>query len=139
MTLTGGCLCGQVRFRTEREIIARRACWCRVCQHLACGNAAVNVIVPTEGLEIAGETRVYESVADSGNAMRRSFCATCGTQIFSEALSRPDVIVVRVGALDDPELGAPDSVIWRASAPSWACHDPDLPAIDGQPAPVRAD
>ncbi|MCR5880629.1 GFA family protein [Phenylobacterium sp. J367] len=138
MTLTGACLCGLVRFRTERQPLAARACWCRVCQHLACGSASVNIIVPTEGFEVTGETRGYESVADSGSEMRRTFCPACGTQLFSEALSRPDVMVVRVGALDDPELGAPQSIIWRASAPSWACIDETLPAIDGQPAPVRA-
>lgn len=138
MTLTGGCLCGAVRYTSDKAPIAARACWCRVCQHLAMGNASINIIMPTEGFEITGETRAYESVADSGSQMRRSFCPTCGTHLFSEAKSRPDVMVVRVGTLDDPEIGAPTSIIWTGSAPSWACLDPNLPTVDGQPAPVKA-
>ena len=31
------------------------------------------------------------------------------------------------GTLDDPELMAPQSVIWASSAPSWAVLDPRLP------------
>jgi hypothetical protein len=43
---------------------------------------------------------------------------------------------VRAGALDDPNLAAPTAIIWSASAPAWACFDPDLPRIEGQPPPL---
>ena len=45
--------------------------------------------------------------ADSGSIMHRRFCAQCGTPIFSEAEERPEVIFVRAGALDDPNLAPP--------------------------------
>jgi hypothetical protein len=45
-------------------------------------------------------------------------------------------MVVRVGALDDREVGGPASFIWTASAPSWGFVDADLPNCAGQPAPV---
>jgi hypothetical protein len=75
----------------------------------------------------------YVAHADSGALMRRSFCPDCGTPEFSEAEPRPNVIVVRAGTLDDPEAARPTGVIWTASAPSWACFDPDLPRDAGQP------
>jgi len=28
------------------------------------------------------------------------------------------------------------ATIWTRQAPSWACFDPDLPEIEGQPPPV---
>jgi hypothetical protein len=68
--------------------------------------------------------------------MRRRFCPNCGTPLFSEAASRPHLIVVRVGALDDPELAKPESVIWSASAPKWGWGLADLPRCEGQPASV---
>jgi hypothetical protein len=68
--------------------------------------------------------------------MHRHFCPTCGTQIFSAAEARPGVVIVRGGALDDPELAAPGSTIWTAAAPSWACINEDLPQLEGQPPPV---
>lgn len=136
MTITGGCLCGAVRFSTDAEPLAARACWCRVCQYIAAGNATINVIIPSAGLEVSGEIRIYESVADSGNPMRRTFCPACGTALFSQAAPRPDILVVRGGTFDDPEIARPKATIWTASAPAWACIDPDLPQTEGQPTPV---
>jgi len=132
----GRCFCGAVRFKFTELPIATRLCWCRDCQYLSAGNASVNAIFRTETFELAGETTAYVSTADSGSTMSRRFCPKCGTPLFSESSSRPDVMVVRVGALDDPELGRPTSAIWTASAPSWTHIDDSLPQTKGQPAAV---
>ena len=89
---------------------------------------------PKRGVTVTGQTAVYASTADSGTAMRRSFCPTCGTPLFSEAEPRPHQIIVRVGALDDREAARPSGVIWTRSAPSWARIDPSLSQSEGQPA-----
>jgi hypothetical protein len=68
--------------------------------------------------------------------MRRTFCPKCGTPLFSQADSRPDLMVVRVGTLDDREVGGPASYIWTASAPSWGFIDQSVPTCAGQPAPI---
>jgi hypothetical protein len=134
--INGGCLCGKVRFRITAEPIAMRLCWCRVCQYLGAGNATVNVVFPSNAISIEGSPREYRSVADSGNAMRRRFCPDCGTPLFSEAASRPHLIIVRNGALDDTELMKPSGTIWTSSAPEWAWIDEALPQHAGQPPPV---
>lgn len=131
--VTGGCFCGAVRFRFGASPVARRACWCRDCQYLASGNATINLVFPLASRELAGEVADYVSTADSGNTMRRSFCPRCGTPLFSASSARPDMVVVRVGALDDRELGRPESFIWTASAPGWATIDETLPNCEGQP------
>jgi hypothetical protein len=133
--ITGGCLCGAVRFRSTAAPLATRYCWCRDCQHFAAGNASVNVIFPSEAVAIEGETAAYESLADSGNRMRRRFCPRCGSPLFSQSEARPHWIIVRAGALDDPDQAEPSGLIWVASAPRWACIDPDLPRVEKQPAP----
>lgn len=134
--IEGGCLCGAVRYSTDSAPLAMRACWCRVCQFLASGNATVNLAFPTATFTITGELSDYVSVADSGNRMHRRFCPACGTPMFSEAEARPHLIVVRAGTLDDPNIVAPDSVIWTSRAPGWAVIDPDIPHFEGQaPAP----
>jgi hypothetical protein len=136
--VTGRCFCGSVRFQFTEEPIARRACWCRDFQYLACGNGSINAIFRTETFELTGEVRDYVSTADSGSEMHRRFCPNCGTHLFSQAASRPELLVVRVGALDDPEIGRPAGHIWTASAPSWAHIDDTLPCSEGQPAPIQA-
>lgn len=128
--ITGRCLCGAVRFQFDSPPVLTRACWCRDCQYLSSGSASINLIFASSSLTVSGPTTEYLSRADSGNMMRRRFCPTCGTPLFSEAIRRPDFLVVRAGALDDPEIGRPASIIWTASAPRWGFTDPNLPSFE---------
>jgi len=140
MEITGGCLCKAVRFRISAQPIAMRLCWCRLCQYLASGNATVNVVFPSDSIEITsaieGAPRDYRSIADSGNVMHRHFCPLCGTHLFSAAESRPHLIIVRNGALDDTALAHPSTTIWTSQAPEWAWIDETLPRHVGQPPPI---
>ena len=134
--IAGGCLCGAVRFRSTAPPIATRYCWCRDCQHIAGGNATVNVLFPSDAVTIEGDLTGYESLAASGNRMLRRFCPNCGSPIASQTEARPHILIIRAGALDDPNLAEPAGSIWVSSAPRWACIDPDLPQIPGQPPPA---
>jgi hypothetical protein len=136
MDITGGCLCRAVRYRISAPPIVTRVCWCRLCQYLGAGNGTVNTCFPSAAVSVEGELRDFPSVADSGNAMHRRFCPTCGTQMFSAADVRPHLIFVRAGTLDDTEIARPSSTIWTSRAPSWACIDAGLPTIAEQPPPV---
>jgi hypothetical protein len=136
MAVTGGCLCGAVRYRIDAAPIVTRECWCRVCQYLGAGSSAVNACFPAAAVRVEGVLHDYPSVADSGNRMHRRFCPTCGTPMFSAAEARPHLLFVRVGTLDEPGGIAPDMVIWTASAPAWACLDAQVPQVAGQPPPA---
>ena len=134
--VTGRCFCGAVRFEFDHEPVATRACWCRDCQYLAAGNATINAFFKTADLTLTGAVEKYVSTANSGNIMRRTFCPKCGTPLFSQSDSRQDIMVVRVGTLDNREVGKPASTIWTASAPSWGHIDRSVPTCEGQPAPI---
>ncbi len=133
---TGRCYCGAVTFAFAEAPLMARACWCRDCQYLSAGNASINAVFPSATFELQGEVAEYVSTADSGNVMRRRFCPRCGTQLFSQSSARPDVMVVRVGALDDRSVGRPSGFIWTDSAPDWGHVDPDLANFPGQPGPA---
>jgi hypothetical protein len=136
MRVTGRCLCDAVRYEIEAAPITTRVCWCRVCQRIGAGGATVNVCFPKDALRITGEPRDFVSTADSGNTMHRRFCPNCGVHLFSEAESRPHLIFVRAGTLDDVEVAQPAATIWVSSAPSWACIDERLPRLAGQAPPA---
>jgi hypothetical protein len=136
MPVTGGCLCQAVRYTINAEPIVIRECWCRVCQYLGAGSSAVNACFPSAAVQVEGALTHYHSRADSGNRMRRSFCPACGTPVFSAAESRPHLVFVRVGTLDEHGAVRPDVAIWTASAPRWACIDPGIPHQAGQPPPA---
>lgn len=134
--ITGGCLCGAVRYRATEGPIAARVCWCRDCQKIGAGSGTVNAIFRSEAVTVEGETRDFEGVADSGNRMHRRFCPACGTPLFSAAEARPHLLIIRAGSLDDPEIVKPSATIWIDSAPSWALIDDAQPTFDGQPPPA---
>ena len=136
MLITGGCLCRAIRYEIAAAPIVTRVCWCRLCQFIGAGSGTVNTCFPSAALTLHGEPRSYRSVADSGNVMFRRFCPTCGTHLFSAAESRPHLVFVRAGTLDDPELAQPSSTIWTSQAPSWACIDETLPRVERQPPPA---
>lgn len=128
MTHTGQCFCGQVRYTIDAEPVGARMCWCRDCQRIASGSATVNVLFPEEAVAYSGEIATLEKIADSGNRVERGFCPKCGSQLYSKTIQPPGMPMrVRAGTLDDPELMAPQSIIWTSSAPSWAVLDPDIP------------
>jgi hypothetical protein len=136
LKVTGGCLCGAVRYQIDAAPITCRICWCRLCQRIGAGSGTVNVCFPTETLRVEGVLSDFVSTADSGNVMRRSFCPTCGVHLFSAAQARAHLIFVRAGTLDDPEIAQPVATIWVSQAPSWACIATQLPRFESQPPPA---
>jgi hypothetical protein len=136
MEITGGCLCKSVRYRITAAPIVTRVCWCRLCQYIGAGSATVNTCFPSAALKVTGTIRDYRSISDSGNVMHRRFCPECGVHLFSEAEARPHLVFVRTGTLDDPNLAEPAMTIWTSAAPQWACFDPALPQVEGQPPPA---
>jgi hypothetical protein len=134
--ITGGCRCGAVRYRTAQQPSAARICWCRDCQYLGAGRGTVNLVFSKDTLTISGALGDYVSRSDAGTVMHRKFCTACGTPLFSEAESRPQVIIARAGTLDDPNLMAPTMTIWTGSAPAWASFDDSLPQHLAGPPPT---
>jgi hypothetical protein len=138
MAHVGGCLCGQVRFSIDAEPLGARICWCRDCQRIASGSATVNVLFPEDAIAFSGDISTIQLTADSGNRVERGFCPGCGAQLYSKTVEPAGMPVrIRAGVLDDPELMAPQAIIWTDSAPSWAPLDPRLPQHPKGPPPAK--
>jgi len=122
MTLTGGCLCGGLRYEAGGEPGVSGWCHCRMCQRSSGAPAQTYVLVPADEFRyVAGEPAVYRS-SEFGE---RRFCPTCGSQIEFRDSRAPEHVSLNNGTLDDPEAVVPDRHIWTASEVSWfgAAHD----------------
>src|SRR5437763_7389203 len=117
MVTTGGCRCRSVRHSIRAPPIVTRSCWCRVCQYIGAASGTVNVCFPSPALKVAGELRDYHMIADCSNVLRRRFCPACGTHLFSASEDRQQLIFVRVGTIDGPEIASRALKIWSSSAP----------------------
>ena len=119
--MSGGCLCGQVRYETDAAPTWTAICYCRDCQR-ASGSGYMPVMgVRRADMRITGETRAYETAAVRGPSTRH-FCPTCGSLIFGGVEGPPDdTMSVYVGTLDDPSVWSPKIAIFTRSRMPWDC------------------
>jgi hypothetical protein len=125
--LTGGCLCGAIRYECSAQPVWSGNCHCRDCQKLSGGGYTAILFVPDDSVFITGDVQYFDKNGDSGHQVRRGFCPTCGTQIFGKLEVAPGILGIRAGSLDNPELYQPTMDIYTSSANSWDFMNPDLP------------
>ena len=95
---TGSCLCGAVSFEVTGALPAPNACHCSQCRRQS-GHFWVSSDVPRASLTIRGEDRL--TWFRSSDAVRRGFCATCGSFLFWDPDGK-DTVAVSMGAFDPP-------------------------------------
>jgi hypothetical protein len=122
MPITGGCLCGRVRYSVEGEAKLSAVCHCRSCQRYTGSAFEPLMVFPTETVKVEGELKTYDDPGDSGNFVHRQFCPNCGSSLMAEVDVMPGVRVVLAGSLDDPAVF---QRAWKSSAParSRGCWD----------------
>jgi len=118
-TLSGGCLCGAVRYtaKTSMEVIA---CHCTHCRRQSGSAFSVNVLVAEAELALTGVLHAFRDRGDSGAAVDRNFCPTCGSPIYSALAAMPGVLALKAGTLDEPNRVSPAAQIYCDSAVDWA-------------------
>ena len=128
--LTGGCLCGEVRYAAQGEPINVRVCHCRLCQRAIGAAFNARALYAVDKVSVSGPV----GTAHSSEGLKRGFCTRCGTTIFSkrEALG---IMGLTCGSLDDPSGFAPSDHIWVSSQQPWLKLDDGLPQYaEGPPA-----
>ena len=119
MKMSGGCLCGQVRYSAEAEPAFVGVCHCRNCQKQAGSAFSIVVAITKRAFSVEGRLKTYTDHGDSGKAVSRRFCPECGSPILSEAEALPDLAVIKAGTLDDTSWLKPTMEIYCDSAQNW--------------------
>jgi hypothetical protein len=98
--ITGGCYCGQIRFKATAEPMQRANCHCANCRRAAGAQAVAWITVLRSDFRFnKGEPKHHRT--ETGAI--RTFCDTCGTSLTYEIGNRPDEIDITTGSLDHPE------------------------------------
>lgn len=134
MAITGGCYCGKVRYEAEGEPIMKGLCHCRECQYFSGGAANVAMAMPSSGFRYTeGEPKSFTR-QDLESPVTREFCPDCGTSLVSRPPSLPDLVILKVGTLDDPaEYGAPDLAFYCEDKQVFHYLPEELPQFDKFP------
>jgi hypothetical protein len=135
LPLTGGCLCGAIRYTLSAAVSGLRACHCTNCQKTSGSGSSVNAVVQGKDFALTqGAPKCYAAKADSGRTLLRFFCGNCGSPIYSQRENSPERIVVRAGTFDDSSAMKIAANIWTKSARPWSHIDPDTEQLPGNPA-----
>ncbi len=134
--MEGACLCGAVRFEVSLPALYCGHCHCSMCRR-AHGAAYVTWVGVAKRdlrvLEGAGLLAEYQS-SDKG---RRSFCSSCGSQLFCDISTEPDTIDVVLTAIDNDSsparsLPEPQAHVFFDCRAGWTVTPDDgLPRLGG--------
>lgn len=120
--LTGGCACGDIRYRLTAAPMIVHACHCRDCQRLTGGPFVINLWIERKFVELSGAEPVVFSVPPGGSGKPHdiSRCGKCGTALWSKYHAAPgDTLLIRVPTLDDPTAVDPPVHIHTRSKLPW--------------------
>lgn len=122
--VSGGCLCGEVRYEATGQSLLVELCHCGTCRKaVGAPLVAWAAFRRSEFAIRAGEPAAYPS----SPGLLRSFCGRCGTSLTLTDDRFPDEIYVSVASLDNPERSPPEFHIWRSHRLSWLETSDDLP------------
>jgi hypothetical protein len=118
LPLTGGCVCGGVRFEVTSPLVSASYCHCTRCQRRTGTAASAQARMAPGSLRITSGEELVRSY-DPPDGFSKLFCSVCGSALFSRHPTDRDVMSVRLGAFDaDPGI-RPSYRQFVAYAAAW--------------------
>ena len=143
---TGGCLCGSVSYTISSEPKLAYGCYCKFCQRVTGAAFRAGMTIDKSALQFSGDkTATFKYVhPEHGRALITHFCGKCGTNIGTELERFPDVQVITLGTLDQPDeidvslhMYADEALHWVAFNESDTVYPAHRLNPDGSPATSR--
>jgi hypothetical protein len=106
-TVTGGCLCGDVRITATGQPWRVGLCHCLDCRKHTGSLFEISAIFPQDAVTVEGQTRDYAG---------RHFCPRCGSPVFGRS---GDEVEVNLGVLDAPDQFTPTYELWTERREAW--------------------
>lgn len=131
ISISGGCLCGKIRYTVKSLPISQGICFCHQCKKTGSIFGSSLMVLHKKTFEyVQNVVSFYETKSDSGSTVRRHFCKECGSHVFSEISDVPDIITLKAATLDDLSLFAPQFSAWTKSASIPSSVPSDIPSFD---------
>ncbi len=127
LPLTGGCLCGAVRFEVTDPLVSAGYCHCTRCQRRTGAAASPSARVVPGSLRIVAGEELLGSY-DPPDGFSKVFCSACGGALWAQHPTDPDVVFVRLGTFDgDPGIRPSYRQFVAYAAPWEPIADDGLP------------
>jgi hypothetical protein len=126
--LTGGCLCGGVRYEIDAPLVSASYCHCTRCQRRTGTAASAQARVAPGSFRIVSGSELVREWVPVDQGWPKCFCSACGSALWSRSPSEDGIVSLRLGTFDaDPGI-RPQWHQFVAYAVPWQ----ELPA-DGLP------
>jgi hypothetical protein len=122
----GSCLCGQIAYEISGEFTLATYCHCKQCRKSSGSSFATNASVNSTDFRFtAGESLL--SRFESSPGQFRCFCSICGSPVVKIYADNPQMIRIRLGALDDDSGVEIGGHFFTAEKAEWYRICDDLP------------
>ena len=133
-TLTGGCLCGAVRYSVKPGFRFKPyACYCHDCQRRTGGSFGIQLGVMEADLNVDGELIEGSHVQPSGAIAGIFACKKCLSRIYTTNSARTGIVNLRAGTLDSSPSLEPAAHLWVKSKQPWIVIPDGVPVLNTQP------
>jgi hypothetical protein len=119
ITRTAACRCGQLKAACRGEPVRVSVCHCLACQQRSGSAFAAQARWPAEDVEVTGEAKTWERIADSGHRVSYRFCPVCGSTVAYEIEGWPGVVAVPYGAFAGTDMPAPAFSVYEDRRHDW--------------------
>jgi hypothetical protein len=123
--ISGGCLCGNIRYKISEQPKIQLLCHCKNCQRQTGSAFSASCLVKRENFDLQGTPKTYANRGDSGADILRNFCPDCGSALYFEVADTPGSVAVNAGTLDDTSWYKPRANFWTDSKQDWVTIDPE--------------
>ena len=127
--LTGGCMCGAVRFELKSDPFDCGWCHCRTCQLNSGAPAMAFASIRRGDWSPTAGAALVRTIRTSSFGSRAS-CSECGTPLYVEVDHQPDTTDFSIVTLDQPGTVAPEFHIFWSSKVPWFNPGDELPKYD---------
>lgn len=128
--ITGGCMCGAVRYETTGESLRVINCHCESCRKHTGAPATTLAVYQVQQVKFSGDERkIYKSSPSVG----RAFCAECGTPLTWETDfgDLGPVCALPISTFDDPNALIPTAHSFYSERITWFDIADNLPRYEG--------
>jgi hypothetical protein len=131
--LTGGCMCGAVRYTIAEKPLATGLCHCDRCRPQSGSAFSTVIFVRRSAITITGDTAVFEDVGSSGLGVLRRYCPRCGSPLTTEADVTPEIMFVKAGGIDSNEWYQPVLEMFVGRRGRWVSPVPGATQFESNP------
>jgi hypothetical protein len=132
-SLSGGCLCGGVRYELTEAPVSASYCHCRRCQRRTGTAASAQARVAPGALRIVQGAELVREWAPA-DGWPKCFCSVCGSALWSRSPTDPDLFSVRLGTFDEDPGIRPQYRQFVTFAAAWEpIPDDGLPRYEERP------